>query len=412
MPNFTYTVKNVAGKTIKETVTAANKELLVGQLQQQGYFIMSINEDGLQPSMAKNPSAKSKQRRKFAKKGVSVQDMLLFSRQMATMLESGVNLLRTLNIIVDQVDSEKLYLALHQVRDDVEQGISFSMALSKHPKIFDSLWVSLVEVGEASGTMPRVLNKLASYAEKAEAFRTAIISALIYPGILLSVAIGAILIFAIFIGPKFQDMYTSMGAELPELTQNLLNVFSFMRSKFLLIFGSVCAIVVMVRKYIATPMGRLQFEQLLFKLPIVGDMVKTAVVEKFASQMSILVESGVPILYALDIIERLIGNKVCEGVIVQIKSRVREGKLISDEMANTHFFPSMATQMIAVGEETGELGKMLNHVAEYYQRTLQTFTARFATMFEPIILVFMGFTIGTMVLAMFLPIFNLASGGK
>jgi len=409
MPNFTYIAKDTLGKTIQEKVTSANKELLISQLQQQGYFIISIEEDNASEKILKKSSLKLK--RKFKGGGVTIQDKLLFSRQMATMLDSGVNLLRTLNIITEQVENEQFYKVLCKVRDDVEQGVSFSLALAKHPKIFDSLWVSLIEVGEASGTMPLVLNKLASYAEKAEAFRTAIISALIYPSILVCVAIGAILIFAIFIGPKFQEMYSSMGAKLPELTQTLLNLFSFMRSKFLLIFGGICAIVVVVRKYITTPIGRLQFEQLLFNLPIVGDMVRTAVVEKFASQMSILVESGVPILYALDIIERLIGNKVCEGVILEIKSKVKEGKLISEEMARTNFFPSMATQMIAVGEETGELGKMLNHVAAYYQTALQTFTSRFATMFEPIILIFMGVTIGTMVLAMFLPIFNMASGG-
>jgi len=411
MPNFNYTVKNSSGKTIKESATAVNKEILIGQLQQQGYFILAVEEVVSGQARSNDPEIKIKSNRKFARRGIGIQDRLLFARQLATMLESGVNLLRSLNVIVEQTESENFYKILTKIRNDVEQGISFSVALSRHPKAFDSLWVSLIEVGEASGTMPLVLSKLAFYVERAEAFRSAIVSAMIYPGILLGVSFSAILIFALFIGPKFQQMYESMNATLPPLTANMLNLFSFMKAKFLLIFGSICAIFVVARKYVETPIGRLQFESLVFKLPVAGDMVKTAVVEKFASQMSILVESGVPILYALDIIERLIDNKICEGIIAQVKGRVREGKLISEEMAKSHFFPAMATQMIAIGEETGELGKMLNHIAEYYQRELQTFTHRFATMFEPIILIFMGVTIGTMVLAMFLPIFNLASGG-
>lgn len=411
MPNFNYTVKNSSGKTIKESATAASKDILITQLQQQGYFILAINEIVPEQASAGVSQAPARLNKKFSRKGVGTPDKLLFARQLATMLESGVNLLRSLNVIVEQSESENFYKVLTKIRNDVEQGVSFSVALSRHPKVFDSLWVSLTEVGEASGTMPLVLSKLAFYVERSEAFRSAIISAMIYPGILLCVSFSAILVFALFIGPKFQDMYASMNATLPPLTEKMLNLFTLLKSKFLLIFGSLCVIFIVARKYVATPIGRLQFEGLIFKTPIAGDMVKTAVVEKFASQMSILVESGVPILYALDIIERLIDNRICEGIIAQIKGRVREGKLISDEMGKSHFFPPMATQMIAIGEETGELGKMLNHIAEYYQRELQTFTHRFATMFEPIILIFMGVTIGTMVLAMFLPIFNLASGG-
>ena len=410
MPNFTYTAKDPLGKTIKETVTVPNKDALIAQLQKQGYFVLNV-EDGPLSIPAHHVVQRIKTKRRFARRKIITEDKVLLSRQLATMLESGVNLLRSLTVVVEQAESERFYIVLSQVRADVEQGTSLSAAMAKHPKVFDSLWISLIEVGEASGTMPLVLNKLVTYIEKAEAFRSAIVSALIYPSILLSVAFCAILVFALVIGPKFQEMYASLGNKLPELTQNMLNLFAFMRNYFFQIFGIICAIVIVARKYVETPVGRLQFERLLFKLPAAGEMVKTAVVEKFASQMSILVESGVPILYALDIIERLIGNKTCERVIAQIKGKVREGSLISQEMAKTQFFPPMACQMIAIGEETGDLGKMLNHVADYYQRSLQIFTTRFATIFEPMILLFMGATIGTMVLAMFLPIFNLATGG-
>ncbi|MDP8264649.1 MAG: type II secretion system F family protein [Candidatus Aceula lacicola] len=412
MPDFLYVVKNEEGKTIKGSLSTVDKDAAVEQLQKQGYFIISVNPAKKDPSMKFSQSkSEIEGKRKFSHKRVKIEDKLLFSRQLATMLESGVNLLRSLNVIVLQVESEEFYKVLCQVRDDVEQGVSLSLTLSKFPKYFDSLWVSLTEIGEASGTMPRVLNKLAFYVERKEAFRSAIISAVIYPAILFSVSIGAILFFALFIGPRFKVLYDSLDAELPALTQTMLNVFDTIKTKFFLITGVFCAIFIIAKKYFKTPVGQRQLENFLFGLPGVGHVMKTIVVERFTSQMSILVESGVPILYALDIGERMIGNKICEDVLKEMKSKVREGKLISEEMIRTGFFPPMASQMIAIGEETGELGKMLDHVAEYYQRYVQTFMTRFSTIFEPFILVFMGGTIGLIVLSMFLPIFNIASMG-
>ena len=407
MPNFIYTVKNPSGRTIKETASAVSQESLIAQLQAQGYFILRVDE---MTSLDYATGLTTKQKR-FKRKGIKEQDTLLFSRQLATMIESGVNLHKSLSVITDQVESENFYKTLLRVRSDVEQGTSLSVALSRHPKVFGQMWVSLVEVGEASGTMPLILNKLASYIEKAAAFRSTIISALVYPAILVCVVIGALLFFALVIGPRFEAAYATMNIKLPMLTQYLLTTFNFVRTNLLLLFFGICAIFILGRKYVKTPMGRLQAEKIIFKIPVAGDMMKTAIMERFASQMSILVESGVPILHALDIIERLIGSMVCGKVIAQKKARVREGKLISEEMARADFFPPMAAQMIAIGEETGELGKMLNHVAEYYQRALSTFVARFASLFEPIVLIFMGAAIGTMVLAMFLPILSIATGG-
>lgn len=408
MPNFTYTIKNLSGETINESVTASSRESLIAQLQSQGYFILRI-EDASSPKVINDlPISKE---RKFKRKKIKSEDTLLFSRQLATMIESGVNLHKSISVVIDQTESKDFYKVLSVVRADVEQGSSLSVAISRHPKIFNQMWISLIEVGEASGTMPLVLNRLASYIERAAAFRSMIISALIYPAILVCVVIGALFFFALVIGPKFEDAYATLDLKLPALTKTLLGLFTFLRTNIFWLFAGVCAIFVVGRKYVRTPLGRLQAERIIFKIPVAGSMVKTAIMERFASQMSILVESGVPILHALDIIERLIGNMTCGKVIAQIKEKVREGKLISEEMTRTDFFPSMAAQMIAIGEETGELGKMLNHIAGYYQQVLSTFISRFTSLFEPIVLVFMGAAIGTIVLAMFLPIISIATGG-
>lgn len=408
MPTFTYKAKNLAGKTVEETATAMSAEALITQLQSQGYFVLQVDEASSdEPVRNAAPVGK----KKFKRKRINFQDTLLFSRQLATLIESGVNLHKSLSVIADQAESENFYKTMADVKASVEQGSSLSVSLARHPRIFNQLWVSLVEVGEAAGTMPLVLNKLAAYLERAAAFRATIISALIYPSILVVIAVGALLFFALVIGPKFKDAYATLDITLPALTSVLLAIFDFLKTNIVLLFGGLCAVIVAGKMYLKTPAGRLQSEKIIFKTPLAGDLARTAIMERFASQMSILVESGVPILHSLDIIQRLIGSVLCERAILDIKSRVREGKLISEEMKKLDFFPPMATQMIAIGEETGELGKMLNHVAEYYQRTLSTVLARFASVFEPIVLVFMGAAIGTMVVAMFLPILNIATGG-
>ncbi len=408
MPRYTYTVKDVNGKTISSTDEAANQETLVARLQQQGYFVVNIQT--FAPASAKKTVQKSTGR-KFTHTKVKLEDLLVFCRQLATMIESGVTLTRALNIIVMQVDSKQMFEVLSTVKKDVEQGISLSAALAKHPRLFNQFWVSLMEVGEASGTMPMVLEKLAFYLEQQAAFRSSVVSAMIYPAVLFVVAVGAILCFALFVGPRFKGIFESFDIELPIITVLLLNSFDFIKSKFFLIALTIGVIIVLVKNYAKTPVGRRQIENFIYGLPKFGYIYKIFIVERFTSQMSILVDSGVPILYALDITQRMIGNKTCEEIVGHIKDSVREGKLIAEPMNESGFFPPMAVQMITIGEETGELAKMLKRVSDYYQSTIETFMKRFATIIEPIMLIFMGGTIGVLVIAMFLPIFSLATMG-
>lgn len=414
MIKFTYTVKDPSGKTIKGIMSAVSQEKLIETLQNQNYFILSVEEAQFDSSEKIDDKPASQHLRKFTHDGINTSDKLAFAQQLATMIDAGVNLLKSLTIIANQVESKKFSEILTKTKNDVEQGISFSLAISKYPKVFDTLWVSLVEVGEASGTMPLILNKIASYIDKAESAKSKVISALIYPAILLFAAIAVVTAFALFIGPKFEDMYKSMGADLPGLTQGMLDVFSFVRTQFLLLILSIVGFFILFKKYASTEMGKFHIEKILFKLPIISELTLVSIVEKFTSQMAILIESGVPILYALDIIARLIDNKTCQSHVMNIKKNVGQGKMLSEEMMKTDFFPPMTCQMIAVGEETGEMGKMFEHVSAYYQRQLDVATTRFTTAFEPIMLIVMACTIGFMVVAMFLPILNISkamSGG-
>ncbi len=416
MTKFTYVAKDSNGKTVTEITEANDQESLIERLQGQGFFVVSLQE-------FKAPAPRSQRKEKvddtgkklkenFTHSNIVLEDQLVFARQLATMLEAGVTLLRSLDVIVAQVESKGFSKVLNEVRRDVEQGSSLSASLSKHPKVFNQFWVSLVEVGEASGTMPLVLEKLAFYLEQQEAFNSTIVSAIIYPAILFCVAVGAIAFFAFFVGPKFQEIFDSFGVKLPFITIALLTTFKFVKTKFIFIVAVIAAIFYAFKNYIRTPNGQLQFEWFLFNIPSFGRVFKLIIVERFSSQMSILIDSGVPILYALDITQRLVSNKTCEIIVGEIKESVREGELLVGPMQKSNFFPPMAIQMIMVGEETGELSKMLKHVSAFYQKQVETFMKRFATMVEPIMLVFMGGVIGVIVLAMFLPMFNLTQLGR
>lgn len=409
MPRFSYIVKDKEGKTYRDVIDALNEGVVIEKLQQQGYFVVTIKE--VSSVLAGKIQAALRPKRKFARRGIRLQDLLIFSRQLGTMLEAGVTLTRALDVIQAQVESERFSRVLERVKKDVEQGASLSLALSQHPKIFNQFWVSLVEVGEASGTVPVVLDKLTFHLEQQASFRSTIVSNMIYPSILCCLAMGAILVFALFIGPRFEEVFKSMQVKLPLLTVILLNTFKFIKINLFLLLAGITAGIFLFRQYFKTLMGKVMIEKFLFRLPKIGEIYKLIVVERFTSQMSILIDSGVPILYALDITERLVNNYTCARIIVNIKERVREGELLVAPMERSGFFPPMATQMISVGEETGELSKMLKHVSEYYQESVSTFMKRSATIIEPVMLVFMGVVIGTIVIAMFLPMFNIAQLG-
>ncbi|OGX07831.1 MAG: hypothetical protein A2Z88_08690 [Omnitrophica WOR_2 bacterium GWA2_47_8] len=409
MPKFSYIVKDANGKTLADTTDAYDKASVVKSLQEKGYFIVSIQE--IRMGEPESRASRMKGPKKFTHKGIKLDDLIIFARQLTTMVEAGVTLLRSLDVILVQVESRNFYAVVKRIKADVEQGSSLSQALAKHPRVFNQFWVSLVEVGEASGTMPTILNKLSFYLEQQAAFKSSIISAIIYPAILFVVANGAIGFFAFFVAPRFESIFNTLGAELPLITKLLLDFFNFVKAKFIFLAIGIAFLIFVVNQHIHTYRGRLNLEKFLFGLPIFGNIMKLIILERFASQMAILLDSGVPILHSLDITQRMVGNQTCSLTVANIKEQVRAGKSLVGPMENSGFFPPMATQMIAVGEESGELSKMLNHVSVYYQDIVSTFMKRFGTIIEPVMLIFMGVVIGIMVLAMFLPLFNIATMG-
>ncbi len=412
MPKFLYIAKNAQGETIKEEKESFSKDSLIQSLQGKGLFVIKVEEVAAAAPQKPAPGAsKIGAARKFPHNKIKLGDLITFCRQLVTMLQSGVTLLRSLNVIIDQIESKKLFEIMSDVTKRVEQGASLSESLGKHPRVFNQFWVSLVEVGETAGTLPQVLENLSFYLEQQASFRSTSTSAIIYPAVLFCVCMGAISFFALFVGPRFEAIFTSMNVQLPLITKVLLTSFRIIKQNFLKIMLGFIGLIFLLRKYLKTEPGKRSMEKFLFSLPTIGNIYRLIIVERFTSQMAILVDSGVPILQALDISSRLVDNFTCAGIILKIKEQVRQGELLAAPMQQSGFFPGMAIQMITVGEETGELSKMLKHVASFYQNTVETFMKRVGTVIEPFMLVFMGGVIGIIVTAMFMPMFNITQLG-
>ncbi len=407
MPKFFYIARDRTGKKLSGLEEASNLEELVSRLQAKNLIVVSITPESKEVKPAvklEGPSGGIRHKHI----GIRHSDLVLFCRQLATLLGAGVTILKSLEIILKQVASRNLYKIIKNMAKDMEGGLSLHEAMAKHPKAFSDLWVNLMESGEASGNLAVVLSRLATYLERDADFKQKIISALIYPVILMTAGFGALLFLTIKIIPTFVDIFKGFNMRLPFLTLMLVAASDFLK-KFILIFlGLAIAAIFIFRAFIKTRDGRRAFENFLFKLPLFGNFFHGLVIERFSSEMSTLVESGVPILFSLEITERSVDNLIMADIIRQIKENVRDGKPLSQQLEKSGFFEPMVVQMVAVGEEIGELSQMFKRINDFYEEYVSTFLVRFTIIFEPIMLIFMGIVIAIMVIGMFLPILQLS----
>jgi len=410
MPKFAYIARDSKGTKVTGIEEASSADELISRLQLRNLVVVNIIPELKKEAPAATLQASGRQRR-YRRYGVTGDDLVIFSRQLSTLLAAGVTILKSLDIISRQVYSRKFYNVLKELQKHMEAGLSFHEGMSKYPNIFSELWSNLVESGEASGNLAVVLNRLASYLERRAAFKRKIISSLIYPAILMVVGIGALLFLTIKIIPTFAELFKGFDVKLPFLTQMLIQVSYIIRKGILVIIGIIVVLFFIFRRYIKTKAGRRRFEQLQFKLPVFGEFFRSLVVERFSSEMSTLIESGVPLLYSLEITEHSVSNFIMADIVRKIKEDVREGKPLNSSLDKSGFFEPMVIQMVAIGEEIGELPQMFKRINTFYEEYTETFLARFTAMFEPIMLIFMGLVIGMMVVGMFLPIFQIASIG-
>jgi len=408
MPKYYYVARNRLG--VKETGSeeGLSQEDVVAKIQSRGLIVVNVIPESA--GAADGPYIEGLVKVKFKPRHgkVTSEDLMLFCRQLSTLIGAGVTILMSLNIISKQVNSRKLYEVIIDLTKNMEAGLSFHEAMAIHPKIFSDLWVNLVESGEASGNLAIVLSRLAAYLEKSAEFKRKIVSALIYPAILTLAGVGALLFLSIRIVPTFAEIFKSFNITLPLLTQLLVSVSLFLRNFFVLLIIIFGGLVITFNQYIHTKEGRRNFENFRFKLPIFGEFFLAMNIERFSSEMSTLLESGVPILYSLEISERSVDNLIMADIIRKIKEDVREGKPLRDSLERSNFFEPMVIQMVSIGEEIGELPQMFKRINVFYQEYCDTFLTRFVALFEPFVLVFVGGIIGIMVVGMFLPIFELS----
>lgn len=398
MPSFKYVAKDKGGETITGSLEADNVSMLIASLRSQGLIIISVTDEGIKKPIIR-----------FTRGGrVKLDDLVIFSRQLATMVDAGMPLTHSLDILAEQTENRRFGNMIAKIHDDVEGGSSLSDAMVKHKKVFSTLFVSMVKAGESSGTLDEILNRLAAYLEKASSLTKKIRAALVYPTVVTIMAALITLLLLIRVIPVFKDIYKDFGAQLPGPTMVLIAISDFLRRYFLLMAGGVVVIAVLATRYISTPEGKTKFDRLRLKLPIFGILFRKVSIAKFTRTLSTLVKSGVPILSSLDIVAKTSGNRVVELAITEVRDRIREGETIAEPLSKCDVFPPMVVRMISVGEKTGELEKMLTKIADFYEEQVDIAVTGLTSMIEPLIIAFLGVVIGTIVICMFMPIFKIS----
>ena len=394
MPTYRYVAKESSGKTASGILEYSDKSLLIEALRKKGLVIVSINE-----TKKKKASAASKK--------VKLEDIVIFSRQLATMVDSGIPLVQALDILYDQIEKPNFKQVVATIRDDVEVGSGFSEALMKHPAVFSPLYINMVKAGESSGALDDILDRLATYLEKANTLQRKVKSSLVYPAVVVTMAFLITLVMLLKVIPTFKGIFSMLGGTLPLPTRILILISDTLRSMFLYVAVAAGIFVFAMKKYISTPRGRNVFDRMILHLPVLGTLFRKLAVAKFTRTLSTLVKSGVPILVALEIVGKTSGNTVIEKALEGVRKSIKEGENIADPLAKSGVFPPMVVRMIHVGEQTGELEKMLGKIADFYDDQVDAVVSGLTSLIEPLIIAFLGIIIGGIVIAMFLPVFKM-----
>lgn len=389
-----------SGKTVRGTIesgvlVANSKDEVIAQLRRKNITPTTITE-------------KAAKKRSLGGGKVKDKDIVVFTRQFSTMIDAGLPLVQGLEILSTQVENKTLAKTLITIKSDVEAGSTYADALRKHPRIFSELYANMVAAGEAGGILDTILNRLAAYIEKAMKLKKKVKGAMIYPGVVTSIAVLVIAIIMIFVVPTFSKMFATLGGTLPLPTLLVVKLSNFLAGAGgLMILGVIVASVVAVAQIRKTEQGKKATDAILLKLPIFGPLLKKVAVAKFTRTMGTLISSGVPILDGLEITAKTAGNKIVEYAVMDVRQAVSEGKTLAEPLSKAPVFPPMVTHMIAVGESTGALDSMLAKIADFYDDEVDNAVANLTAMMEPMLMVFLGGSVGFIVIAMYLPIFKL-----
>jgi len=404
MPTYKYTARDQEGKNVSGRIAADSEPLIIAELRKRNLIILSIAEE--------KESVFKKASKPQGSKKVKPEDLVIFTRQFATMVDAGIPILQSLEALSEQTANVNFKAALVTIRGDIQTGSSLSDAFGKHSKIFDQLYVNMIKVGESGGILTTILERVAMYLEKSERLRQKVQGAMIYPAVVVSMAALITVGLLVKVVPTFSQIYSSLGQKLPAMTQMLIDFSNLLQHDLIFLVAAGFVAVFLFNKYKKTPAGHIQVDTFLLKLPIFGDLICKVSVSRFCRTFATLSQSGVPILESLDIVGKTCGNRVIELLVDEIKVSVKEGESIAVPLSKSTIFPLMVTRMIAIGEKSGQLEKMLSKVAEFYDEQVDTAVEGLTKLIEPLIIGFLGIVVGFIVVALFLPILNMTSAMK
>jgi type IV pilus assembly protein PilC len=395
MPLYEYTAKNSSGQIMKGQLDAPSKDDVVNHIRKNRMILVSVREAPKSINLS------------FGGKRITTRDTVIFTRQFATMINAGLPLVQSLNILAQQTENKALKDVTRTVVYDVEAGNTLADALSKHPKAFSDLYVNMVAAGEAGGILDTILLRLAVFLEKNDALIRKVKGALVYPGVILTVAAAAIAILLIFVIPTFQSMFASVGMELPLPTRIVIGASDMLLGYWWAAIGILIALTFALRAYYRTDGGRLRIDQMLLSSPVLGDMLRKSAVSRFTRTLGTLISSGVSILDGLEITAKTAGNQVIHNAVMESRQSIAGGETIAGPLEKSKVFPPMVISMIAVGEQTGGLDEMLAKIADFYDEEVDVAVSALLSLMEPVMIVVLGVIVGGMVVAMYLPIFDM-----
>ena len=424
MPRYNYVALDTRGQEASGLVEAASTNAAISQLRQAGYFPTSVMEEAISSpdgQEARQRAAKmagtTKTRAKrgvvlFERKKIKSKILMIFTRQLATLIDSGLPLLRSLNVLARQERDKLLKKTINKVADSVQGGSTFSDALALHPRVFNDLYVNMVKAGEVGGVLELVLNRLSEFQEKATKIKNKIISAMVYPIIVMTMAVGILCFLLVFIVPKFESIFHEMLGDkpLPPVTRFVIGASGLVKDHGLVVLGVVVAAVTIYKFIGRTRRGRFLIDSFKLRMPLFGNLNRKTAISRFARTLGTLVTSGVPILQALNITRETAGNAAIAAAISQVHDSVKEGESIVQPLEASRAFPPMVVSMIDVGEETGKLPEMLLKIADVYDDEVDNAVAALTSMLEPIMIVFLAVIVGTIVLALFTPLISIITG--
>ncbi|AXA35704.1 Type IV fimbrial assembly protein PilC [Candidatus Sumerlaea chitinivorans] len=404
MPEYTYEALDKSGRQVKGIIEASSEEVIIEKLRNMGYYPLSVKlhkGKATQVDILALPGLRNIFHR------IKRKHVTTFTRQLATLIDAGLPIMRSLKILEEQVESVVFKDKIAQIARDIESGSTLSDALAKHPKVFDSLYVNMVRAGEMGGVLEAILNKIADFLEKRQAIMGKIRSAMMYPVIVSVLATGIVAFILLFIMPKFKEIFDQLGAELPWLTQVLIDASFILANYWYWVIACLIVIYFILKKINQTREGKYVFDVIKLKLPVFGELFRKTAIVRFAGTLATLITSGVPILQALDIVRETSGNEVVTRAMDEVYESVKEGETIHEPLSRCPVFPPLVVHMVAVGEETGAIDQMLNKVAEAYEREVDDMVNAMASLLEPLMIVFLGVIVGVIVVALYLPLFTL-----